>query len=597
MSNRSGCGHEYAAGMRSIGGVRAALRAVARAYSDPRGWWVTGSLVALAAALRLPNLGWPHAFSFDETYYAKDAFSLLRHGYERAFVGPADDLLLAGNTSVFRDTPEFVVHPSLGKWAIALGEAAFGMNPFGWRIVMAVLGIAAVALVHRTTLHLNANVHIAALAGLFMAIDGQAIVLSRTALLDQTLMFFVLATFWALVRDRNAYGHTLAMQHYVDRVARIRALRPWRIAAIVFITCAFATKWSALWFAIGFAFLALWWDARARRAHGVEQAPWLADLAWLAVSVVIGAAGYLLSWIGWLRSADAWGRTWSDGTDSWLPQALRALIHYHQQALHFHVTLTSDHPYKASPFAWLLQLRPTSFFFESYEPGQGPCRVDTQCASEVLALGNVIIWWVATATIMVLLLNLLARLLRVRLALLKFHFDARRASRVPWDAVVGPLMGVAAGWLPWLCFLERTTFTFYSIVFTPFICMLAAQGLALFATRRVRANVPDTQPTPVDDGALQRLLAEGALYGEPAMAAASALTAVAAGNAAEVSVDEPRPASACVEFDALHLRRFTIAAGLVMLAVIFSVFALPIWTGAPIRYTAWQMRMLMESWI
>lgn len=553
--------------MKLSGGLSTALRASTRAYADPRGWWVTGALTGLASILRLPNLGWPHAFSFDETYYAKDAFSLLRFGYEKSFVDKANDLLLAGNTAVFRDSAEFVVHPPLGKWAIALGEAAFGMNPFGWRIVMALLGIAAVALLHRTTLRLNANVHIAALAGLFMAIDGQAIVLSRTALLDQTLMFFVLVTFWALVRDRDAYEHTLALQQYVDRVPRLRMLRPWRIVAIFGITCAFATKWSALWFAMGFALLALWWDARARRTHDTEHVPWLADLGWLAFAAVIGVAGYLLTWIGWFRSPDAWGRTWTDGTESWLPQSLRAFINYHQQALHFHVTLTSDHPYKASPFGWLLQVRPTSFFFESYQPGQAPCHFDTQCASEVLALGNVVIWWVASATIAVLMLNLLARSLRIRLTMPGFAFDAQRSSRVHWEAVVGPLVGVAAGWLPWIYFHERTTFTFYTIVFTPFICMLAAQGLSLFATQRVRAYLPEPER--------------------------NATSAEESADLLETPDSEP----AYIEFDALQPRRFTVAVGIVALAVVFSIFALPIWTGMPIRYSAWQMRMLLRSWI
>lgn len=539
--------------------VRVASSAIARRYGDPRGWWVTTTLVALAASLRLPNLSWPHAFSFDETYYAKDAFSLLKFGYERAFVGPANDLLLAGRTAVFRDTPEFVVHPPLGKWAIALGEAVFGVNPFGWRIVMAVLGIAAVALVHRTTLRMTANVHIAALAGLFMAIDGEAIVLSRTALLDQTLMFFVLATLWALVHDRDAYEHTLAMRAYVDRVPLVRTLRPWRLAAIVLITCAFASKWSALWFAIAFAGLALWWDARARAAHDVERTPWLADLGWLLLASVIGIGGYLLSWIGWFRSTDAWDRTWTSDEHAWLPKPLRALLYYHQQALHFHVTLTSDHPYKASPFGWLLQLRPTSFFYESYQPGKGPCRAsDVPCASEVLALGNVVVWWVATAFIAVLVLNLLARLLRLRIAVRRFTFDSRSASRVPWDAVAGPLIGVAAGWLPWVYFHERTTFTFYTIAFTPFVCMLAAQGLGLFATRRIRL-------APMDD-------------------------------AADELVEAP-PERSHVEFDELHPRRFLVAAVVVGLAVGFSIFALPVWTGGVLPYSGWRLRMLFNSWV
>ena len=33
-----------------------------------------------------------------------------------------------------------IVHPEVGKWLIALGEKAFGMDPFGWRVAAAVVG-------------------------------------------------------------------------------------------------------------------------------------------------------------------------------------------------------------------------------------------------------------------------------------------------------------------------------------------------------------------------------------------------------------------------------------------------------------------------
>ena len=47
------------------------------------GWAGALFLAALAFFLRRWHLGTPHAFSFDETYYAKDAWSLLNHGYVR----------------------------------------------------------------------------------------------------------------------------------------------------------------------------------------------------------------------------------------------------------------------------------------------------------------------------------------------------------------------------------------------------------------------------------------------------------------------------------------------------------------------------------
>jgi dolichyl-phosphate-mannose-protein mannosyltransferase len=51
---------------------------------DDRLWgWIGPLLVTLfAALLRFNRLSVPNAVIFDETYYAKDAWSILKHGVE-----------------------------------------------------------------------------------------------------------------------------------------------------------------------------------------------------------------------------------------------------------------------------------------------------------------------------------------------------------------------------------------------------------------------------------------------------------------------------------------------------------------------------------
>ena len=62
-----------------------------------RGWIGPLAATATAAALRLPNLGTPHTLVFDETYYAKDALSLLNFGVEKKFIEGANEKLLASD--------------------------------------------------------------------------------------------------------------------------------------------------------------------------------------------------------------------------------------------------------------------------------------------------------------------------------------------------------------------------------------------------------------------------------------------------------------------------------------------------------------------
>lgn len=476
----------------------------------------------LAALLRMPGLGWPRAIVFDETYYAKDAYSLLQFGNERSFVQDANERLLNGNLDVFSGGAAYVVHPPLGKWMIAAGEWVFGVNPFGWRISAAMIGIAMVVLVHRISLRIFTNTVIALLAGLFMAIDGLAIVLSRTALLDQFLTFWILVTLYALVRDRDHFRHTLALVAYGEPVPTTRWLRPWRIVAIITIALAFGTKWSALWFGFGFGLLALLWDKEERRSHpDADTRSWLKDTGWIVGASIIGAATYALTWIGWFLAANAYGR--KPNTNVFM-----SWIEYHRSALAFHTGLTADHPYKASPYFWPLQVRPTSFWFETYSNGRQGCTAPS-CSAEVVALGNPLLWWGASLAVVVLVVL----------------FVGNIGKRIDWWALSAPAIGIAAGWLPWLYFHNRTTFTFYSIVYAPFMFMVLAYALHMFVTKQV----------------------------------------VVDGEEFSVTVDE---------FD----RRRNIATTVfVTLAVVLSLFFLPVWVGTVQPTDAWQLRMWFPGWI
>ena len=67
----------------------------------------------------------------------------------------------------------------------------------------AVLGTARVLVLCRIVRRMIRSTLLGCLAGLLLAVDGLAIVLSRTALLDGPLAFFVLAAFGASSIDRD----------------------------------------------------------------------------------------------------------------------------------------------------------------------------------------------------------------------------------------------------------------------------------------------------------------------------------------------------------------------------------------------------------
>lgn len=92
-------------------------------------------------------------------------------------------------------------HPPLGKAIIAGSMAAFGDNPYGWRVPAVVFGTATIGLVALTVVGLGGGSSAAALmAAFFLAFDNLAFVHSRIATLDIFVVTFSLVAAWCYSR-------------------------------------------------------------------------------------------------------------------------------------------------------------------------------------------------------------------------------------------------------------------------------------------------------------------------------------------------------------------------------------------------------------
>ena len=446
------------------------------------GWVATLAVTLLAGVLRLWNLGSPNRFLFDETYYAKDAWSLLHHGFVTDFVEGADERIIAGRTTgLFEEDPSMVVHPEVGKWLIALGEQAFGMDSFGWRVSAAVVGTLMVLVLIRLVRRLTGSTLLGCTAGVLLTFDGLHFVLSRSALLDIFMAFFVLCAVACLVVDRD-WGR-LRLARLVPTGYRtsasdwgpVRGLlwRPWRLAAGICFGLACATKWNALFPLAAFGLLVWMWDAGARRAIGVRSArlrSLVADaLPAFGYLVVVGFVVYVLSWTGWLLHADAYERTLSNtqygaywggylrrDADGLLPelfQSLRSLWNYHQDVFTFHTRFLDDatHSYQSKPQWWLILNRPVGMLADlDIKPGDQGCAAGpgSTCMRQVLLLGTPVLWWGAA----------------VALLYSVYAWLGRRDWR--FGLVV---VGAVATWLPWVRYDDRPIFSFYAISVLPFM--------------------------------------------------------------------------------------------------------------------------------
>lgn len=292
--------------------------------------WPISAILTFALSIRLWRLNQPSGYIFDEVYYAKNANSLISSAVELDGQGQA----------------EFVVHPPLGKWLIAIGIRVFGNSEFGWRFASAIFGSLSILLIYLVVKKLFNSEFLSITAALLMTFDGLNLVMSRVALLDIFLMFFILLSFYFLIINNlwlsgSAIGFALAIK--------------WSAAFLIPLLIIFVVIYNKINFKNFFKVLN--------------------QFVFLPILI------YVISWSGWIFSSKGWARQSESNVFS-------SLWNYHMQILDFHRDLNEKHAYQANPWSWLILGRPTSFYYE----GSGNCGA-TKCAQEILALGTPILWW------------------------------------------------------------------------------------------------------------------------------------------------------------------------------------------------------------
>ena len=465
------------------------------------GWAATAIATLIAALIRLPGLDNVRTLIFDETYYVKDAWSLLTLGYEGTWPQNYDPTFAAGNTSGLSATASYAVHPPTGKWLIALGMQIFGQaNPVGWRITTAICGVITVLLLCRLAHNLFRNPALTLIAGLFLATDGLAIVMSRTSILDGFLTMFSLAAFLCFVKDQQMSQPTLERKlRSWERIGAPRAgwrafgryltlrdwrgiaigpnagNRPWLLAAGILSGLACSVKWSGIYVLACLGLFVALREITCRWRAGHPSpiiGALLADVWWAFILMVPTAIlTYIASWFSWFTHPQAYGHGRSG--ISGFGGALVDLWIYHKGMWTFHNGLETPHRYQSNPLTWLIQVRPTSFYWKNDDSITG-CP-SGNCATDIVALGNPILWWLGIGALLI----VICATLYVR----------------NWRAGV-ILTGYLALYAPRLAYAHRTIFTFYTVAFVPFVALAVAWMISLLAGFVTVDGVPEAVLPP-----------------------------------------------------------------------------------------------------
>lgn len=289
---------------------------------------------------------------FDEIYFARTAYQ-----------------------NIIGEAPFEYTHPPLGKLLIATGILTFGLNTIGWRIIPFIFGIAMIPIMYIFGKRIFKNRFGAFISAFLMSFDSMHFVLSRIGMTDIILSTFILLMFYFFF---IYYDGDLFKKGWKD------AYLPLFLSGIFF-GMAVSVKWTTVFgaFAVMVLFLLLKKEelsSMQRNLSNMQRNIIFKSsltnpiLIILASYVVVSPIIYYLSYIPIMGIP---------GEGSGLEMVLR----YQQNMYRYHSTLVATHPFSSPWWSWPFMTRPVWLY--------GFTNPFEKTVSNIVAIGNPVIWWVS----------------------------------------------------------------------------------------------------------------------------------------------------------------------------------------------------------
>lgn len=357
---------------------------------------------------------------FDEVFHARTAYEYL-HG------------LPTYETS----------HPPLGKVLISIGIAIFGMNPFGWRIIGTLFGIAMLPFIYRFAHQFFKKTWIAAMVCTLFAADFMHFTQTRISTIDVYITFFVIAMYY--------FMYKYCTMTFYDTPLR-KTFLPLGLCGIS-MGLGVASKWTGVYAGLGLAVIFFAHLLRRYREYlYAKEAPdketdgishriviaefkkkTIATLAFcLVFFVLVPIIIYLLSYIPFIRT----------GSDGFIDK----VIANQKFMFTYHSGLKETHPYSSHWYEWPMIVMPAMY----YQAGIGE-----EMVGGIAAMGNPLVWWI----------GLVACFYLIKTAVWE---KDRKAGFL--------LIGYAAQYLPWV-FVSRYTFIYHYFPSTPFLVLMIGYSM------------------------------------------------------------------------------------------------------------------------
>ena len=383
---------------------------------------------------------------FDEIYHARTAYEFL-HGLP-----------------TYENT-----HPPLGKILISVGIAIFGMNPFGWRIMGTLFGIAMLPFLYLLGKKMTGNTPAAALACFLFAFDFMHFTQTRIATIDVYITFFVIAMYY--------FMYSYCSMSFYDTPPH-KTFLPLGLCGVC-MGLGIACKWTGVYAGCGLALLFFAHLLRRYReylyakAHpgkstnGIDHKYIVKNFPdytiktidfCLTFFVLIPVVIYLLSYLPFVDNSH--------------PGLFDRMLANQTSMFNYHSGLEATHPYSSSWYEWPTIVRPIWYYSGHL----------TDAVKEgISAFGNPVVWWIGIPAFIYILYLLIRNnaFLRSLTGHTKTESSTDTAitlSRREYATAAFLAVGYLAQYLPWF-FVTRITFIYHYFPSIPFVVLMIVYSL------------------------------------------------------------------------------------------------------------------------
>lgn len=343
---------------------------------------------AVDEADKLPDdISYYNSAYFDEIYHARTAYEQI-HGY-----------------SIYETT-----HPPLGKILISIGIQIFGMNPFGWRIIGTLCGIAMLPIFYLLAKGLFKSFFAAFSATALLALDFMHLTQTRISTVDTYVVLFTMLTFlFMLYYHKTKFTESLNKQFL------------YLLLSGFFMGCTIAVKWNGAYAMAGLAvffFVSLYLkyqgsekDKKAKKR--VVNTILFCCLAFGLVPVIL----YALTFIPVINASSIW---------DYISQAAT----YQVNMFNYHSNLDAEHFFSSLWYTWPFTIKPIWY---------SVTMLAGEMVSTISAFGNPLIWWLTPIAVGI-----------------SVKFATKEKDSTIWLVILGFIFSL----LPWV-FVTRLSFIYH----------------------------------------------------------------------------------------------------------------------------------------